>query len=89
MAQEKTFADGFVFKRNDNAPDFVVGKLAIKVEDAVVFLKANAKSGWVNIDVKQSQSGNYYCELDTWTPKNQTKAAEAVDNSTEEEDLPF
>ena len=25
MAEEKIFADGFSFKRNDNAPEFVVG----------------------------------------------------------------
>ena len=31
MADEKIFADGFSFKRNDNAPEFVVGKQSIKV----------------------------------------------------------
>lgn len=103
MSQEKIFADGFSFKRNDNAPQFVVGRLSMKVEDAVVFLKANAKNGWVNVDIKQAQAGNYYCELDTWTPNNN---ASAQGNNTkqqqvqsapapvqavaeEEDDLPF
>jgi len=31
MAEEKVFADGFSFKRNDNAPEFVVGKQSIKL----------------------------------------------------------
>ena len=29
MADEKIFADGFIFKRNENAPDWVVGSLAV------------------------------------------------------------
>ena len=35
---DKIFADGFIFKRNDNAPDFVVGRLSIKVDEAIKFL---------------------------------------------------
>lgn len=34
--KEKIFADGFSFKRNENAPDFVVGRMSVKVEDAVM-----------------------------------------------------
>jgi len=88
---EKNFADGFVFKRRDNAPDFVVGNLSVKVEEAIAWLKANHKKGWVNIDVKQSKGGNYYCEQDTWEPKTTTNtnaptAKVAVDDS---DDLPF
>ncbi len=45
---------------------FVVGKQSIKVDEAIAFLKANAKNGWVNLDIKQAKGGNYYCELDTW-----------------------
>jgi hypothetical protein len=84
--KEKIFADGFSFKRNENAPDFVVGRMSIKVEDAVTWLKSNASNGWVNLDIKTSQSGNYYCELDTWKPTNNTEKpkSEAVS-----EDLPF
>jgi hypothetical protein len=84
--KEKIFADGFSFKRNENAPDFVVGRMSIKVEDAVTWLKSNAKNGWVNLDIKTSQGGNYYCELDTWQPTNTqgTPKKEAVS-----EDLPF
>jgi len=96
MSKEKIFADGFSFKRNDNAPQFVVGRLSMKVEEAIVFLKSNAKNGWVNVDVKQAQSGNYYCELDTWEAKpqgnNQAKPAarvEPVAAAEDGEDLPF
>ena len=38
MTDEKIFADGFSFKRNENAPDFVVGRLSIKVDEAIAFV---------------------------------------------------
>lgn len=66
--KEKIFADGFSFKKNDNAPSFVVGKLSLKVEDAIAFMKKNDKSGWVNLNINQANSGNFYVELDTWEP---------------------
>tara|TARA_R110000868_G_scaffold9795_1_gene48196 strand:- start:4035 stop:4313 length:279 start_codon:yes stop_codon:yes gene_type:complete len=69
--QEKIFADGFSFKRRDGAPEFVVGRMSVKVEDAVLWLKSNSKNGWVNMDIKQAKGGNYYCELDTWEAKPQ------------------
>ncbi len=56
MTDEKVFADGFSFKRNDNAPEFVVGKQSIKVDEAMAFLKANAKNGWVNLDIVDKKS---------------------------------
>lgn len=93
MADEKIFAEGFSFKRRDNAPEFVVGRVSIKVEDAVAFLEKNAKNGWVNIDVKQAKNGNYYCELDNWesskasTPKEQEKTSSKPKEDTN--DLPF
>ena len=97
MAEEKIFANGFSFKRRDNAPDFVVGKLSIKVEDAIDFLNSNIKNGWVNLSINKSKGGSYYLELDTFTPKSAeettapakptpqpTRNADLVDD-----DLPF
>ena len=69
MNKEKIFADGFSFKRRDNAPDFVVGNLSLKAEDAVQFIKDRAKNGWVNLNINQSKGGSYYVELDTYEPK--------------------
>ena len=87
--QEKIFADGFVFKRNEKAPEFVVGRMSIKVEEAVVWLKSNSKNGWVNLDVKQAKGGNYYCELDTWEakPKEQVSTPNNVEQEESEFDL--
>tara|TARA_R100001015_G_C4504965_1_gene78368 strand:- start:54 stop:287 length:234 start_codon:yes stop_codon:yes gene_type:complete len=69
MTKEKIFASGFSFKRNETAPEFVVGRQSIKVDEAVAFLTSHAKNGWVNLDIKQAKGGNYYCELDTYEPK--------------------
>jgi hypothetical protein len=66
---EKIFADGFLFKRNEKAPDFVVGRLSIKVEDAIAFMQQHQKNGWVNLGVKTARSGNYYIDLDTFEVK--------------------
>ena len=94
MAEEKIFADGFVFKRNEKAPDFVVGRISIKVDEAVAFIKQHQKNGWVNLGVKTARSGNYYIDLDTFEANNDSSkkegsaapkaVAQEVDN-----DLPF
>ena len=84
---EKVFADGFIFKRNENAPEFVVGSMSIKVDEAMAFLAQNETKGWVNLDVKLSKGGKYYVELDTWKP-NTEKVIEKVSEKPAE-DLPF
>ena len=74
MAQdEKIFADGFSFKRNEKAPDFVVGRMSMKADEAVAFIRQHEKGGWVNVNVKTARSGNYYVELDTYEPTNGMK----------------
>lgn len=77
MSKEKVFADGFLFKTRENQPDWVVGSMSVKVEDAVVFLKQNAKNGWVNLNINTSKSGKQYVELDTFEPTKK-KATEEV-----------
>ena len=95
MAQEeKIFADGFVFKRNENAPDFVVGRISIKVEEAIAFIKQHEKNGWVNLGVKTARSGNYYIDLDTFEANDSSKKecelkAKEVAKEEPADDLPF
>ena len=73
MSKEKVFADGFIFKTRENQPDWVVGSMSVKVEDAIVFLKDNNKNGWVNLNVNTSKSGKKYVELDTFEPTKKTE----------------
>tara|TARA_R100001460_G_scaffold102913_1_gene147832 strand:- start:158 stop:427 length:270 start_codon:yes stop_codon:yes gene_type:complete len=87
---EKVFADGFSFKRRENAPDFVIGNLSLKVEEAIPFIKANAKNGWVNLNVLTASSGKPYVELDTFVPKpKESNNVEPAVENAETEDLPF
>ena len=48
--QEKIFADGFSFKRRENAQDFHVGRVSVKVDEAIAFLKQHAKNGSPSLD---------------------------------------
>lgn len=67
---DKIWADGFVFERKDNAPQFIIGRLSCSVNKAIEFLeKHRNEKGWVNISIKQSKGGAYYMELDTWKPE--------------------
>lgn len=76
MSDEKTFANGFIFKRNEKAPDFVVGRLSVKLDEAIAFMKEHDKGGWVNLNIKQARSGNYYIELDTYDPSKSRESEE-------------
>ena len=62
---EKKFAEGFFFKRHPSAPEFVIGSLGIKVEDAVRWVQQQKQkeNGFINLDIKRSQKGTYYLEL--------------------------
>ena len=91
--EEKIFADGFSFKRNENAPDFVVGRLSLKVDEAIKFIRDNEKKGWVNLNIKTARSGNHYVELDTYEPKGGGAATEVKPSKKKSNDddggLPF
>ena len=103
MAQEqkeKIFAEGFSFKRNENAPDYVIGRISVKVDEAIAFLRNHEKNGWVNLNALYARSGNAYIELDTFepqrggapkaaTPPKAAPAPEPEVNNEEEEELPF
>lgn len=75
--EEKVFANGFSFKRSENAPEFVVGRLSMKVDEAIAFIKEHQKNGWINLNVKKARTGNFYIELDTYTPQGGESPTEA------------
>lgn len=89
MTTEKVFADGFSFKRRAGAPEFVVGNISVKVDDAVTFLQKNAKGGWVNLDILTAKSGKQYIELNQWEPDGQTQTKKQVNPVSQDDDLPF
>ena len=69
---EKNFANGFILTRRAGAPEFVIGNVAINVAEFTEWLNThkNAK-GWINLDLKQAQSGKFYAEQNTWQPTNE------------------
>jgi hypothetical protein len=100
--EDKVFAQGFSFKRNENAPQFVIGRLSLKEDEAIAFIKANSQNGWINLDIKKARTGNFYIELDTFVPTakenptkgksatNTTKSTKKVQTMDDDDDgLPF
>tara|TARA_R100000995_G_C3400882_1_gene84823 strand:+ start:57 stop:338 length:282 start_codon:yes stop_codon:yes gene_type:complete len=88
---EKIFTDGMIVKRNDNAPDFVISNISIKVEEFTKFLGKHNKNGWVNIDVLKSKNGKYYGQINNWQP-NQNDVitnTNTTSNDNQSDDLPF
>lgn len=78
---EKQFAKGFIFKRNDNAPEWAIGKLSIKAQEAIQFINEKNNGGWLNLEIKKSKEGKFYIELDTYEAKPKVEV--------KEENLPF
>lgn len=89
MANDKIFANGFIFKRNDNAPDFVIGNISIKADDAIKFIQDHTKNGWVNLKINKSQNGKAYIELDTWEAKASTSAKPVQSFNSFDDEPPF
>jgi hypothetical protein len=79
--QTKVFADGFMFKMNPNSPEWVVGSLSLKAEEAIEFIKNNTDKGWVNLKINVGKSGKPYVELDTWKPEPKKEMATSTEDN--------
>ena len=75
MSDEKIFVDGMICKRHPKAPDFVKVNLSLKMSELIAFAKQHHNDGWLNVQVKESQGGKLYAELDTWKPQEQPQQA--------------
>lgn len=87
------FADGFFYNEpHENAPDFVLGRVSVKVADALEFLSANANDkGYVNLQILRSQEGKPYMKLDTFVPDSSRAVSTSApaDSDGDGEELPF
>ena len=79
--QTKVFADGFMFKMNPNSPEWVVGSLSLKAEEAIEFIKNNTDKGSVNLKINVGKSGKPYVELDTWKPEPKKEMATSTEDN--------
>ena len=98
---DKIFAEGIRFERpNENAPDFVKGKISVNLADFTAWATKNVNErGWINLDLKKSkEKGTLYLELNTYkkakTPEDEVKEHEAeinkkVVNPETGEEIPF
>ena len=78
MSESKNFVDGlFIKDRTDRTPDFVLASYSINIANFRKWLEENeqhAVKGWLNIDIKKSQTGKKYAELNTYKPPVQEEA---------------
>lgn len=71
MSEKAPLASGFYFDRpKEGAPEFVKGKLSIKVAEAIDLLKTHQnEAGYVNLDLLKSKEGKLYMTVNTWKPE--------------------
>jgi hypothetical protein len=74
MSQDKVFANGMIVKDRGNAPEWVIAKVSIKVEEFIQTLQQHADNGWVNLNIQRSRGGKDYVEIDTWKPNQDNPA---------------
>jgi hypothetical protein len=67
MAEIEFIKGLFVKKPNEKAPQFVKAKMSFKREELIEWLQAQTGE-WINMDIKESQKGEYYVQIDTWKP---------------------
>jgi hypothetical protein len=77
---DKKFIQGLIVKRNPKAPAFVVCKLSFKTDEFIKYLTENSKNGWLNSDVKLSNGGKYYAELDEYDGSLKNASSGVQDN---------
>ena len=71
MSNDIEFIEGLFAKApHEKAPDFVKCKLSIKLADLGNWLRGKDDE-WINIDVKESKGGKWYCSVDTFKPELQ------------------
>ena len=82
------FADGLhVSKPHENAPDFVKARISIKRENLIKWLQGRDGT-YVNLDVKESRSGNLYASVDNWKPKKRA-GFDSAGSDSDDPDIPF
>ena len=92
MSNEKKFVDGLIIKDPGNAPDYVKCKISIKRKDLGNWLRQQTDD-WINLDVKVSQQGKWYAQVNDWKPndakKSTPKPAQSAPVDDFDDDIPF
>lgn len=68
-------------EKHENAPDFVMCKLSINVDQFGKWLDAwraaNPGEEWLRVDMLTSRAGKGYAKVDTWKPSTDKPATSA------------
>jgi len=71
MSNDNKFIGGLIVKApNEKAPEYVKAKLSIKREELIAWLQGQSGE-WINADIKDSQQGKWYCQIDEWKPQGE------------------
>ena len=66
---DNRFLNGILVKApREGAPDFVKGSISIKREELLTSLSSET-SEWINLDIKESKKGTWYCAINDWKPE--------------------
>jgi hypothetical protein len=70
--KETIYANGFVGKKNEKDPEFVVARLYITKDDAIAFINKHANAeGWLSLEIKNSKTpGKLNVTLNTYQATN-------------------
>ena len=85
---DKIFANGMIVKDRRNAPEYVLVKLSIKVDDFRKTLTQHEDNGWVNINILRGRSGKEYAEIDTWKPSGNRQGEGSYPASAQRQSAP-
>jgi len=67
--KEVEFVDGLrIMEPSPNSPDFIKARISIKRKDLGNWLRSK-EDDWINVDVKVSRGGKWYCAVDNWKPE--------------------
>jgi len=86
------FPSGIYAKKpSNNAPDFVWGKINIKIDDAILFLQKEEKDGeeWVNLELLESKENKLYLKIDRWKPEPKKSTRQQMNDDGFDDDIPF
>jgi len=95
MEDKKLFEGAFFERPKAGAPDFVKGKMSMRVDDVVAFLTENKnEKGYCNFDLLLAKNGeSLYFQLNTWKPApkpdSQDNTGVAYPEAIKPEDIPF
>ena len=86
---DKEFVNGLLVKApHEKAPHFVKCSLSIKRKDFGNWLREKTDE-WINVDVKVSREGKWYCEVNNWKPKAADGVAAKAQDDGFNDEIPF